>query len=240
MVFNFLGGGNNPNPAPAPAQTPAPANPANPAPANPAPSPNPANPANPAPQPVTLNPSLYEMLTSATAENGSSPTAEESAANFIQTALAQGAANTYEIGGAPSINTDKLAEFLPTLGLSNGIDFGAIATSLAGENPAEALKTFTAAVQTNTIMGITPMINELVAQAVQSAREAAVTQTQHNLSAASIVSAFQERYAYGKSGATQGLITNFANQLAQTAPRGTTPGEIADSLHIMLTQFKLM
>ena len=135
------------------------------------------------------------------------------------------------MSSAPSINLDRLTETLPSLGLSDGIDFAAIEQQMQNGQTGDALRAVVNSTQTNTIRAIVPIINELMQHAVQAASTAAVTTSQHDLMSSAIVSEFQQRYPYGSSGAIMPLLTQFANALAQNAPRGAKPSDIADQLH---------
>ena len=236
-MFGFLNSGNNP-PAPAPSNTPPAPTPENTPPVNTPPAPVPPTNTPPVPEgPRNLN--LWSMLVGdpqqqQQQQQQQAQTPEDRAAAFLSAMLSgatqQGlAAET----GAPAINPEKLAAALPAMGLSAGIDFNELAQGLAGQEPGKAVENLVGAVQQSTIMAMVPMMNELVRQAMEAATTKAVTDTHHTLTSSAVVTAFNERYGYGSHPAVSPMLTQFANGLAQSAPRGTTPAQLADALHNM-------
>lgn len=195
-------------------------------------------PAPPAAEPVR-NADLYSLLIGEQQAQQPQQTPEQQQAERVNAAMQAILGSGAQQGrnaetGAPAINPDKLAAALPSMNLTGGIDFAALVEGLNGEKPAEAMQTFAATVQQNTVMAIVPIINELMRQGIEAARTAAVTETHHNLTSSGIVTAFNERYPYGANPAISGMLTRFANELAQSAPRNATAAQLADALHNMM------
>lgn len=235
MAFPLFGGGGNSAPAtPAAPETPAaPSTPAAPdASATPTATPNAPAPGGRVEPPVTTPAPNTVNLHDILMNNGTSDkpaTPAELAASFM-TGL-QNQPETPPEQGAPSLNMDALAKALPTIGLENNIDWRDFAEGMNGENPQEAFQKVIGQAQQNVILAMGPIINELVGQAVNSARQGAVTATHQNLTSSSIVNEFRQRYEYGGNPAILPMLTGMANVLAQGAPQGTSISGIVDQLH---------
>jgi hypothetical protein len=173
------------------------------------------------------------MLVGAQQQQTTPEQQETQRVNSFMEAILSGAAQqaAQSQTGAPAINAQKLAEALPSMGLTEGLNFDEIYNGLQGNEGNKTLQNFAETIQRNTILSVVPMMNELVRQAMETASRQAVTETHHNLTSSAIVTAFNDRYGYGNHPTVSPMLTQFANGLAQSAPRTASPAQLADALH---------
>lgn len=238
-MFNNLFQSSAPAPAPraepvAPAPAPAPQ-------ANPQAAPQPNGQPSPAPAPaprhdVTQGGALsFADLIGGTSEDVTNMSDSDFAAQMLEQ-MQQHNPNSDQ--GMPSFDVSKLQSALQgdgtnpgSLNFMDGIDVNAFVEGLNGDDPAGSVTKFAQSLQNNVVMGMAPMINELVSAAVQHAQKASVSESHQSLTSSAIVSDFGQRYAYASNPAIKGMLPSMANRLAQSAPAGTPPRVIAEKLH---------
>lgn len=253
----FGGGGNNAPAQPTHTPTPAPAGQGNgggtsrpaPAPANPGSNPAPARDphsgqfAQPGAQPAPAQneqPSGGQVLSladllSRSAPSGEGPSAERAAMDyandFIGALVSSDNRSAEDQSGRPvQIDTNALHEAYQNVDLTSNLNLAGLLEGLQGDEGPQLLQQTLQQTQVNTIMAMAPLVNQLVAAAVERAQSAAVTQSDHNLRSSSIIQEFQSRYAYGGNPIVSQMLTGFAQTLAKNAPPGTTTSQIVDAL----------
>lgn len=251
MFGNIFGGGGSSAPAqpthtPAPAAPPAQQQPQTPQQHLPAPGSQPRNADMPAPpQPTTptaptgaQNISLADLLARPAA-----PGTDDSQAyanDFINAIMAQGDGLNNDLSASPTqINQQALYEAYQNIDLTSNMDINGLLDGLQGENGAQLLRQALQQSQVNTIMAITPLVNQLIASAMERTSQHAVTQSDHNLTANAIINEFTSRYAYASSPIVSNMLNGFAKEIAKSVPRGTPTSQIVDQLDRMFRGFSI-
>lgn len=218
--------------APAPVHAPAPHIPA-PAPGGQQPQQQPAPAPQNAPAPETMT--LAQLLAGAGAApkpGTSRPDPVDFAASFIDAIGQDNSGDLNQSATPPRVNPDLLRTAFNNVDLTNGIDINALVAAMqtGGDDAATTLQAALQHQSLNTLQAMTPIINQLVERAFEQASERAVTMSQHNLTADTIVTAFQTKYPYASNPVASKMLAGFAETVSKTMPRGTPIDTIVDGI----------
>lgn len=235
MFGNFFSGnngGDNQAPTPTPISNTTPAAPPTAPPVNPI-NGNPPLQNPPTPHAPQQAPNTYTLadLVAGTSQTVSSMTPEDYALQMINGIMNSPA--PAETDNSPlGINVNAMRDHFSKIDMTNGIDMTALFTALQqqpDQAPA-AMQQILNAQSLNVMTAMVPLINQLVARAQEEATARAVQQTDHNITSASLITAFGDRFAYARNPAVMKLVEGFAETLVKHAPRGTSTAQLVANL----------
>lgn len=184
----------------------------------------------PAQQPAPQQPAriaMRDLLQQANGagQNAQQPaanSAESFAANFIQAIV--NAPQPLEQEARPSgIDVGAMRQHYSQIDMTNGIDMGALIQAIQ-QDPTQAAQAMQAAMNAqalNTMTAMAPLINQLVARAIEDATKQAVTLSNHEHTSSALVTAFTNNYPYAANPAIMPMVKGFAETIVQNSERGT-------------------
>ena len=184
--------------------------------------------------------SIADLLAGSRGENGQAIDPQQYAAQFMQ---ALGAAERDQsvianAGQPVQVDQNALYDAFRAVDMTGNLDIPAVLAAINGQSEdggAGVMQNMMQQVQLNTIMAMTPVVNQLVAAAMERASQSAVTQADHNLTSSAIVTAFRDKYEYASSPVVSGMLDSIARTIAQNAPRGTPIQTITDQMHMFFS-----
>lgn len=199
-------------------------------------------PAQPGPGTGQLTPpaaqsiSIADLITAArNPDANGSDDAQQFAAQFMQALGAAEQQGSLANAAQPvQVDQQALYDAFRAVDMTGNLDIPAVLAAINGQTEdggAGVMQNMMQQVQLNTIMAMTPIVNQLVATAMERASQSAVTQADHNLTSSAIVTAFRDRYEYAASPVVSGMLDGIARTIAQNAPRGTPIHTITDQMH---------
>lgn len=154
------------------------------------------------------------------------------AQNFIQ-ALQHGNPDLVadQMGQPARLDEQQLFQAFSQVDMTGNIDVNALLENMNGQDGPQHLRQAFQQSQLNTIMAMTPLVNQLVATAVERATQTAVRQSEHNLTSSAIINDFRQRYDYSANPVVSGMLENLAPTIAQSLPKGTPTAKVSELLH---------
>lgn len=151
-------------------------------------------------------------------------------------ALLAGNENHTQTDAMPGVNVDRLAQHLAQHDFTGNADFGQLLGMQLTDEQHSGLRTAMNQMQMQTIATVVPVINAAVQAAVQTAEQRATRTSMTDQTTQQIMTAFRAQVPYADSPAIAPLVATLAQNIAASAPRGTSPERAAVVMQGLLQQ----